>query len=166
MKITGTVINYYFHCKRQCYLFANKINLEDNSEDVRIGRVLHEIKSKDGKNTEIKYEDMVVDKVTANYVEEYKKSDSDTEAAKMQLLFYLKKLRDKGIYKKGRLIYNEKNNKENKKSEIVELNDKNIEKLNNCIKEIEMLINGNTVPDVEKENKCKRCAYYEYCYIS
>ncbi len=165
MKITGTVINYYFHCKRQCYLFANKINLEDNSEDVRIGRVLHEIKSKDGKNTEIKYEDMVVDKVTANYVEEYKKSDSDTEAAKMQLLFYLKKLRDKGIYKKGRLIYNEKNNKENKKSEIVELNDKNIEKLNNCIKEIEMLINGNTVPDVEKENKCKRCAYYEYCYI-
>ena len=165
MKITGTVINYYFHCKRRCYLFANKINLEDNSEDVRIGRVLHEIKSKDGKNTEIKYEDMVVDKVTANYVEEYKKSDSDTEAAKMQLLFYLKKLRDKGIYKKGRLIYNEKNNKENKKSEIVELNDKNIEKLNNCIKEIEMLINGNTVPDVEKENKCKRCAYYEYCYI-
>ena len=165
MKITGTVINYYFHCKGQCYLFANKINLEDNSEDVRIGRVLHEIKSKDGKNTEIKYEDMVVDKVTANYVEEYKKSDSDTEAAKMQLLFYLKKLRDKGIYKKGRLIYNEKNNKENKKSEIVELNDKNIEKLNNCIKEIEMLINGNTVPDVEKENKCKRCAYYEYCYI-
>ena len=165
MKLTGTLINYYFHCKRQCYLFANKINLEDNSEDVRIGRVLHEIKSKDGKNTEIKYEDMVVDKVTANYVEEYKKSDSDTEAAKMQLLFYLKKLRDKGIYKKGRLIYNEKNNKENKKSEIVELNDKNIEKLNNCIKEIEMLINGNTVPDVEKENKCKRCAYYEYCYI-
>ena len=165
MKITGTVINYYFHCKRQCYLFANRINLEDNSEDVRIGRVLHEIKSKDGKNTEIKYEDMVVDKVTVNYVEEYKKSDSDTEAAKMQLLFYLKKLRDKGIYKKGRLIYNEKNNKENKKSEIVELNDKNIEKLNNCIKEIEMLINGNTVPDVEKENKCKRCAYYEYCYI-
>ena len=165
MKITGTVINYYFHCKRQCYLFANKINLEDNSEDVRIGRVLHEIKSKDGKNTEIKYEDMVVDKVTAKYVEEYKKSDSDTEAAKMQLLFYLKNLKDKGIYKKGRLIYNEKNNKGNKKSEIVELNDKNIEKLNNCIKEIEILINGNTVPDVEKENKCKRCAYYEYCYI-
>ena len=165
MKITGTVINYYFHCKRQCYLFANKINLEDNSEDVRIGRVLHEIKSKDGKNTEIKYEDMVVDKVTSKYVEEYKKSDSDTEAAKMQLLFYLKNLRDKGIYKKGRLIYNEKNNKESKKSEIVELNDKDIEKLNNCIKEIEILINRNTVPDGEKENKCKKWAYYEYCYI-
>jgi len=43
MKITGTIINYYFHCKRQCYLFANRINMEDNSEDVRIGRVLHEV---------------------------------------------------------------------------------------------------------------------------
>ena len=165
MKITGTLINYYFHCKRQCYLFANKINLEDNSEDVRIGRVLHEIRSKDGKNTEIKYENMVIDKVTANYIEEYKKSDSDTEAANMQLLFYLKNLRDKGIEKKGRLIYNEKNNKKNKKLEIVELNDKNIEKLDNCIKEIQILISGDVVPDVEKENKCKRCAYYEYCYI-
>ena len=62
MKITGTIINYYFHCKRQCYLFANRINLEDNSEDVRTGKVLHEIKAKDGKNAEIKYENMVIDK--------------------------------------------------------------------------------------------------------
>ena len=42
MNITGTIVNYYFHCKRQCWLFANKINLEDNSEDVRLGKVLHE----------------------------------------------------------------------------------------------------------------------------
>ena len=97
MKITGTIVNYYFHCKRQCYLFANRINLEDNSEDVRIGRVLHEIKAKDGKNTEIKYENMVLDKISSKYIEEYKKSDSDTEAARMQLLFYLKNLKEKGI---------------------------------------------------------------------
>jgi len=102
MKITGTIVNYYFHCKRQCYLFANRINLEDNSEDVRIGRVLHEIKAKDGKNTEIKYENMVLDKISSKYIEEYKKSDSDTEAARMQLLFYLKNLKEKGIIFKDR----------------------------------------------------------------
>ena len=60
---------------------------------------------------------------------------------------------------------NEKNNKEGKKSEIIKLDDENIEKLNNCIKEIEILINGNDVPDVEKDNKCKKCAYYDYCYL-
>ncbi|MDX5795588.1 Dna2/Cas4 domain-containing protein, partial [Clostridioides difficile] len=40
MKITGTLINYYFHCKRQCWLLGNRINLEENSEDVKIGRLL------------------------------------------------------------------------------------------------------------------------------
>lgn len=44
MKITGTLINYYFHCKRQCWLLGNRINLEENSEDVKIGRLLHELK--------------------------------------------------------------------------------------------------------------------------
>ena len=165
MKITGTIINYYFHCKRQCYLFANRINLEDNSEDVRIGRVLHEIKAKDGNNTEIKYENMVLDKVTSQYIEEYKKSDADTEAAKMQLLFYLKNLKDKGIIKEGKLIYNEKNKKENNKTEIIKLDDANLRKLENCMGKIEILINQKNVPKVEKENKCKRCAYYEYCYL-
>lgn len=165
MKITGTIINYYFHCKRQCYLFANRINLEDNSEDVRTGKVLHEIKAKDGKNAEIKYENMVIDKVTSNYIEEYKKSDADTEAARMQLLFYLKNLRDKGIEKQGKLIYEEKNKKSSKKIEIVELNDKNLKLLNNCISEIENLISQDSIPNVEKDNKCKRCAYYEYCYL-
>ena len=165
MKITGTIINYYFHCKRQCYLFANRINLEDNSEDVRTGKVLHEIKAKDGKNTEIKYENMVLDKVTSNYIEEYKKSDADTEAARMQLLFYLKNFSDKGIEKQGKLIYEEKNKKNSKKIEIVELDDKNLKLLNNCISEIENLISQNSIPNVEKDNKCKRCAYYEYCYL-
>ena len=141
MKITGTIVNYYFHCKRQCYLFANRINLEDNSEDVRIGRVLHEIKAKDGKNTEIKYENMVLDKISSKYIEEYKKSDSDTEAACMQLLFYLKNLKEKGITKEGKLIYEEKNKKTTRKTEIIKLDKQNLEKLNKCMEKIEELIN-------------------------
>ncbi len=38
MKVNGTLINYYFHCKRQCWLHGNRVNLEDNSEDVKIGK--------------------------------------------------------------------------------------------------------------------------------
>lgn len=165
MKITGTIINYYFHCKRQCYLFANRINLEDNSEDVRIGRVLHEIRAKDNKDAEIKYENIVLDKVSSKYIEEYKKSDADTKAARMQLIFYLKQLQDRGITKEGKLIYNEKNKKDGKKTEIIELDDSNINKLNKCIEDIEQLVNQEKVPDVEKDKKCKRCAYYDYCYL-
>lgn len=165
MKITGTIINYYFHCKRQCYLFANRMNLEDNSEDVRIGKVLHEIRAKDNKNTEIKYENIVLDKVSSKYIEEYKKSDADTEASRMQLIFYLKQLQEKGIEKDGKLIYDEKNKKDGKKTEIIKLDDNNINKLNKCIEEIEQLVYQDKVPDVEKSKKCKRCAYYDYCYL-
>lgn len=165
MKITGTIINYYFHCKRQCYLFANRVNLEDNSEDVRIGKILHEIRAKDNRDTEIKYENIVLDKLSAKYIEEYKKSDADTEAARMQLIFYLKQLQEKGIIKEGKLIYDEKNKKDGKKTEIIKLDESNINKLNNCIEEIEKLVNQNKVPEVEKNKKCKRCAYYDYCYL-
>ena len=163
MKITGTMINYYFHCKRQCYLFANKINMEDNSEDVRIGRVLHEIKAKDEKNTEIKFENMVLDKMTEKNIEEFKKSDADIRAARMQLLFYLKNLEDKGVQKEGKLVCREKNKQE--KIEKVVLNDETRKELESCIDEINELVNQDEVPKLEKRNTCNRCAYYEYCYI-
>ena len=44
MKVNGTLMNYYFHCKRQCYLHGNRMNLEDNSENVQIGKAIHEEK--------------------------------------------------------------------------------------------------------------------------
>ena len=69
------MINYYFHCQRQCWLFSNRINLEDNSEDVHIGRVLHEISSEGKNNTEIAIDNIKVDKLTEEYLTELKKSD-------------------------------------------------------------------------------------------
>ncbi|KXA01829.1 hypothetical protein HMPREF3222_03398, partial [Clostridium perfringens] len=50
LKVNGTLINYYFHCKRQCYFHGNRFNLEDNSETVKVGKALHEEKRK-GDNT-------------------------------------------------------------------------------------------------------------------
>ncbi|MDT2266256.1 Dna2/Cas4 domain-containing protein [Paenibacillus larvae] len=96
MKITGTVVNYYVHCRRQCWLVAHGMNFEDDSEDVRIGRVQHEIRSEGKKNTEIAIEGIKVDKLTDQYVVEVKKSDADVEATKWQTLYYLYVLRQKG----------------------------------------------------------------------
>lgn len=163
MRITGTVINYYFHCKRQCYLFSNRINLEDNSEDVKIGRILHEIRSLDDNNTEVKIENISVDKITDKYVVELKKSDADIKAARMQVLLYLKKLDEKGLNRKGKLVFSERNNKE--KVDIIILNDETKLELANCIKDIETLLNSDIVPEPKLIKGCKKCAYYEYCYL-
>ena len=147
MRINGTLINYYFHCKRQCYLFGNRINLEDNSEDVMIGRVLHELKNTSDK-TEVKFENISIDKITDKYVVEMKKSDSDIEASRMQLLYYLKVLHEKGIERDGKLVFCEKNSDE--KVDIIKLNQENVKLLNECEERINDLISGTIVPPVQK----------------
>ncbi len=164
MKITGTIINYYFHCKTQMWLHSNRLNLEDNSEDVRIGRVLHEINEESSKNAEVKIENIAIDKITDNYVVELKKSDSDMVATKWQLLYYLYILKQKGIVKSGRLEYFE-TNKQDKKSEIVTLDEVSENELLIILQEIEKLMNSNISPTPEFLPKCKKCAYYEYCFI-
>ena len=164
MKVNGTLINYYFHCKRQCYLHGNRINLEDNSENVKIGKVLHDIKATENKNSEISIENIKLDKLTNDYLTEIKKSDADVEASKWQLLLYLKILKDKGIERKGKLEFIEKN-KTDRKILYYELTKENEEELKNYIIEIEKLILQDKVPSVLNKPKCKKCAYYEYCYI-
>lgn len=103
MRVNGTLINYYFHCKRQCYLHGNRLNLEDNSEVVKIGKAIHEDKASKSKNSEIKIDNIKLDKLTCEYLTEIKKSDADIEAGKWQLLYYLKVLKAKGIIRKGKL---------------------------------------------------------------
>lgn len=164
MRVNGTLINYYFHCRRQCYLLGNRLNLEDNSELVKIGRAIHEERAEDKQNTEIAIDNIRLDKITKEYLTEIKKSDEDEEAAKWQLLYYLSALKKKGIIRKGKLEFVEKNKKD-KKTIILELTDELENELNKHIQEIEQLLAQDEIPECIHENTCKNCAYYEYCYI-
>ncbi len=164
MRVNGTLINYYFHCKRQCYLHGNRLNLEDNSENVKIGKAIHEERSEKGKNTEITIDNIKLDKLTTEYLVEVKKSDADVKAATWQLMYYLKVLKSKGIERKGKLEFIEKN-KSDKKIIIIELDEENEIKLDKYVKEIEELIINDKIPETLNKGKCKKCAYYEYCYI-
>lgn len=155
--MNGTLINYFYHCKRQCYLFANRINLEDNSEDVRIGRVLHE--TNEIKNKEIKVVGIAIDSINDKYIIEFKKSNSDIEASKMQLMFYLYKFRDLGIERKGRLEFFENKTKKFIKVELDEA------KIIKTINEINLLLSKPFAPKAALKKRCKKCAYYEYCFL-
>lgn len=164
MNVSGTIINYYFHCKRQCWLFAHRINMEENSEDVRIGRAIHELRFQDDKRSELQIENIRVDKLTEEYLEELKKSDADIEAAKWQTLYYLKVLKDRGIERKGKIVFHEKK-KQDKKVLFIELSDEMEKQLNQVLQEIEEYITGSKPAPPALEKKCKRCSYYEYCFI-
>ncbi|MGL5434447.1 MAG: Dna2/Cas4 domain-containing protein [Lachnospiraceae bacterium] len=108
MRVNGTLMNYYIHCKRQCYLHGNRLNLEDNSEQVKIGKAIHEDRATKSKNHEIAIENIRLDHLTGEYLTEVKKSDADVEASTWQLLYYLKILKSKGIERKGKLKFIEK----------------------------------------------------------
>ena len=164
MNINGTIINYYFHCKRQCYLHGNRLNMEDNSEQVKIGKAIHEERAENKNNTEIAIDNIRLDKLTKEYLTEVKKSDADAEAAKWQLLYYLKVLKTKGVIRKGKLEFAEKNKKD-KKIIIIELTDEVEKELDKYIDEIEQVLNQDRIPECINKSTCKKCAYYEYCYI-
>lgn len=162
-KINGTLISYFFICKTKLWLHSNRINLEDNSEDVRIGKVLHEINEEKSKKGEISIDNIKIDKLTRDYLVEVKKSDSDPEAVKWQVLLYLYKLKQKGVVKKGKIEYMEKRG--DKKIEYIELDELSEKELLAICEEIKTLISASTPPIVKFENKCKKCAYFEYCFI-
>ena len=80
------------------------------------------------------------------------------------MIYYLKILKDKGVIRKGKLEFVEKNKKE-KKVVIYELTEEIEKELDKYIKEIEELILENNIPPILNKPKCKKCSYYEYCYI-
>jgi len=163
MRLSGTLMNYYFHCKRQCWLFGQRINLEDNSEEVRIGRILHELEAEKGGKREIAIESVKIDKLTAQYLTEIKKSDADPEAVRWQLLLYLSILKAKGIERKGRIAYHETRHQSHK-TEVIELTPEYEAELLRIERAIETLLAG-PAPEAVKAPMCRKCAYYEYCFI-
>lgn len=164
MEMNGTLINYYFHCKRQCNLHGNRLNLEDNSESVKIGKEIHKIKEEKLTTKELEIDHVKLDGLTSKYLIEIKKSDADLEACKWQVLLYLKILKEKGVVREGKLEVVEKN-KQNKNVIYINLTQENEKQLEKYLEEIKELINREEIPEVLNQPKCKKCAYYEYCYI-
>jgi len=140
------------------------LNLEDNSENVKIGKALHEVKEENYAESELEIENVKMDGLTTKYLVEIKKSDADIEASKWQVLLYLKILKEKGVIREGKLEFTEKN-KQTKNIIYVNLNEENERLLEQYINEIEELLMQNEVPEVLNKASCKKCAYYEYCYI-
>ncbi len=160
--MNGTLINYYFHCKTQCWLYAHRLNMEYNSERVKKGKILHKINRHRVK--EVYFRGFGVDKITKDYLIEIKKSDSRLDAGKWQLLYYLYKLKQKGIIKKGRLEVFEKKKESKKRFELI-LDRKKEKRLKEIFLEIDKLISSPHPPKPVYEKRCNKCAYYEYCFV-
>lgn len=160
-RITGVMINYYFHCKRQLWLFANQIEMEHGSDLVLIGKVLSSSFYKD-KEKEIQIEDMIaIDwfNFEDGIINEVKKSDAFQEGHIWQVKYYIFYLRKKGIVAKGRINY--------PKLRIVrevELEEGDEEKVNDILNDIIKIVRSEKLPDREDKRKCRGCSYFDLCW--
>ena len=73
-------------------------------------------------------------------------------------------MKEKGIKRKGKLEFIEKN-KSKKKTIIVDLTADKEKELQRYVEEIKMLLDSEEIPERLNKTSCRKCSYYEYCYI-
>ena len=161
LKTSGIKMDYYFICKRKLWLFDKGISMEADNDRVMQGKIVHEESYKKKKSKEVLIDNIIrLDIIDKNYVKEVKISSSMKRADKMQLLYYLYYLKNIGINRKGTLNYVKE-----KKIEEVELTPEDESLIEKTLKDIQKLCAEKYPPKRENYPYCKKCAYYEYCYI-
>lgn len=160
--ITGLIVYYYFICERKLWYFINEISMEQNNELVSIGKILDETTyTREKKNI------MIDNTINIDFIKngailhEVKKTKSIEEAGIWQVKYYMYYLENRGI--------------ENIQAKIdfpllretkeiaLEPNDRKV--LDNIIKNIEELARKEIPPQRIESKICKKCAYYDLCYV-
>jgi CRISPR-associated exonuclease Cas4 len=164
MQVTGTLISYYFYCKRRLWLHANGIQFEDTSEDVALGVVIEDSTylQRSEKFKQIKLGPIKIDFYDSKnkVIHEVKKSPKFHETHIWQLRYYIYMLEQAGVTGvEGVLEYP----KERKKEKVL-LSDPDRKYLKELKNEIELLIRSKTCPLVINKPRCKNCSYYDFCY--
>lgn len=164
-KITGTQVAYYIVCKRKLWLFSHQIEMEEFSDYVLIGKIISEESFKREKFKEVSFGDTLkIDFLKVKdeiIVHEVKKSRRLEEAHIWQVKFYIYSLKKMGINSKRGIIHYPKL----MKKIDVELNKDDEREIETAISEIKKIKNLKNPPEVINKPYCKRCAYYNFCFI-
>ncbi len=160
--MTGTQIAYYFICERKLWLFTHKIDMEHNSDVVAMGKFISE-STYQRKKHEIHIDNIVLDNYDAKTktIHEVKKSNKMEETHIWQVKYYISVLKGKGIDGvKGKIDYPKL-----RQTVEVELNPEDEKKLMEINNSINYILKKETPPNVINKSYCKKCSYYDLCYI-
>lgn len=160
--ITGVMVYYYIVCKRKLWYFNNDLNMEFNSELVGMGKLIDETSYGREKKSILIDETINIDFLKDwKIIHEVKKSRKLDEAGKWQLKYYIWILRNKGVeIEKGILDYPLL-----KKREEVFLDKDEEQELILMLDDLKQIINMDLPPGPINKPFCKKCSYYELCYI-
>ena len=160
--LTGTLIHYYATCKREAWLYSRKIHADQWDENILMGKALADIKEEqlhDFPFSNLKFDK--IGKERGHYtVTEYKKSMSNPEGAKMQLLFYMWQLKTSLKLKEinGKIVSGRTTHL------FVKGTPENMEKIEEFMEELSQFLEQPTPPPFVENKFCKGCGYRDYCY--
>ncbi|TAJ12455.1 CRISPR-associated protein Cas4 [Marinilabiliaceae bacterium JC017] len=165
MQITGTHFNYYLVCQRKLWLFANGINMEHASDLVYEGKIMHE-KSYPQRST--RYKEIELPGIKIDFydsinkvIHETKKSRKEHNSHTWQLKYYIFRLEKAGLEEVSGLLEYPKEHK----TEEVFLSQPDRERIREIETDIHAIIHREQCPPKINKPKCKKCAYYDFCYI-
>lgn len=160
--ITGVMVYYYFVCKRKLWYFNKGINMEFNSELVGMGKLIDENSYEREKRSILIDETINIDFLKDwKVIHEVKRSRKIDIASKWQLKYYIWVLRNKGVdIEKGILDYPTL-----RKREEIFLTKEEEEELLVVLNDVQNVINLDVPPETINKKFCKKCAYYELCYV-
>jgi CRISPR-associated exonuclease Cas4 len=166
MLITGTHFNYYLVCHRKLWLFANGINMEHTSDLVYEGKLIHETSypQRSERYKEVELDGIKIDfyDQTHKVIHEIKKSRKEHASHLWQLKYYIYVLELAGIEGVTGLLEYPKE----RQTEEVYLSGPDREYIREIKQSIVQIIHSNDCPGTIHSSKCKKCAYYDFCYVS
>jgi len=129
---------------------------------IEIGKLISE-ESYKRERKEVHIENMVIDLLKTEeenvVIGEVKKSSRFEKSAKMQLAYYLWRLKQLGIYATGLLLFPRE-----KKKISVELTKEIEDELIYAQKQIKTIIQMEMPPPLKKIKFCSKCGYQEFCW--
>lgn len=162
MKVTGLMVYYYFICKRRLWYFTNEITMEQNSELVSIGKIIDETSYKREKKSILIDDTINIDFIkNSTVIHEIKKTKSIEEASIWQVKYYMYYLENKGVKNiEAKIDYPLL-----RETKHITLEDEDRKVLDNVIKNIEDIMTNNKPPECINSKICKKCSYFDLCYI-
>ncbi len=162
LRVTGTMVWYYYVCKRQVWLIAHQLDPDSEDDNLEYGRFLHQHAYKREKK-EISIGHAVYDMFRKDeenlVIGEVKKSSKQLTSARMQLLYYLRELKRMGVQATGEIRIPEE-----KRVVQVMLDPESERELDRAEREILRIIYLDKPPKATKIPLCRSCAYRELCW--
>lgn len=162
MNITGIMVYYYFICQRKLWYFLNEIKMEQNSELVSIGKLIDETTYSREKKGILIDNTVNIDFIKNGAIlHEVKKTKSIEEAGIWQIKYYMYYLEKRGVKNiEAQIDY-----PLIRETKAIVLEEEDREILENIEKNIVEIKNLDKPPEVLNAKFCKKCAYFDLCYV-